>query len=202
MSNQRAVTIALELLRDSPEYTQDAREGAPIGNSVVGSLLSLQHQIPRQYGEAAVVEALRILDAEPQKDGVDITLKRTGKAPLRFKGELLEESEGERVGGRENNRWHELAVYRTPGGKYVVRIGYRTRWQGELGRDNAEIVAKPEEVAAVLRDYDPCAPVTGFPPGDAYAQKQARLMSDIRTRYEHQVSELLASSPEFAERVD
>lgn len=57
-------TIALAMLRESPEYLQDAREGAPVGNSVVGSLLSLVHRVPRQYAEQAVLDAIEIIDAE------------------------------------------------------------------------------------------------------------------------------------------
>lgn len=198
-ASDQAVAKAVELLRGNEKYIADAREGAPLGNSVIGSLMSLQHGIARQYAEQAVMEALRILDSEPSQDGDTITLKRTGKAPLRFTGELIKESDG---GSRDANRWHELAVYRTAKGKYVVRIAYRTRWQGELDRDTAEIVAKPNEVAAALEEYDPCSPVGGYPAGEAYADRQARLMNDIRRRYDAQVSELLASSPEFAEVVE
>lgn len=58
------VHLALDMLRDSPELIADARVGAPLGNSIVGSLLSLTHGIPRQYAEAAVLAALDILDGE------------------------------------------------------------------------------------------------------------------------------------------
>lgn len=126
------------------------------------------------------------------------TLARTGQAPLKFTGELLKESDDE----RHNNRWHELAVYRTTGGRYVVRIAYRTLWQGELARYAAEVVGGPDGVSRVLRNYDPCGPVTGYPLGAAYAERQARLMADIRNRYNAQVSELLASAPEFAEEIE
>jgi len=62
----REVRLALAMLRESPEYVADARVGAPVGNSVAGSLLSLFHGIPRQYAEPAVVQALRLLDAEEE----------------------------------------------------------------------------------------------------------------------------------------
>ena len=61
---ERETRLALALLRESPEYVEDARKGAPVGNSVVGSLLSVFHQVPRQYGEQAVRQALALLDAE------------------------------------------------------------------------------------------------------------------------------------------
>ena len=66
----------------------------------------------------------------------------------------------------------------------------------------AEVLGTAAGVAAGLTDYDPCAPVRGYPPGDTYAQKQRRLLRDVRARYEAQVSELLAAHPEFAEGAD
>jgi hypothetical protein len=131
-----------------------------------------------------------------------IVLPRTGQAPLTFTGELLAESDGERVAGKEANRWHELAVYRTAGGKYILRIAYRTRWEGELSHDEAEVVAAPEGVGATLRGYNPTGPVQGFPVGDVYAERQGRLLADVRRRYNAQVSEVLESDPAFAEEVD
>lgn len=63
-SDERIVQLALKMLCDSPEYAEDARQGAPVGNSVIGSLLSLLHNVPRQYAEPAVLRALKILDGE------------------------------------------------------------------------------------------------------------------------------------------
>ena len=201
------VSFCLSLLRESPEYVADAREGAPVGNSVIGSLLSLRHGVPRRVSEQAVLEALAILDREAEvgvvgADAEERTLPRSGEAPLRFRGVLLAESDGERQSGKEQTRWHELAVYRTVGGKFVVRIAYRTRWQGELDHDDAAIVDRADKVAAALREYDPTAHVGGFPPHASYAERQAWLLADIRRRYEEQTSEILAASPEFAEVVE
>ena len=137
----------------------------------------------------------------PDNLGDTITLDRTGKAPLRFRGELLTELDDSRVGRKDQNRWYELAVYRTAAGSYVVRISYRTRWDGELDHDAAELIAEPRGVATTLQEYDPCSPVIGYPAGEAYAERQRRLEADIRRRYNSQVSELLASAPEFAEEV-
>lgn len=137
VDHEQLTKHALKLLRGNDEYIADAREGARVGNSVVGSLLSIQHKAPRQYAERAVEDALNILDSsaaesiEPDQDG-NYTLRRTGQAPLRFQGELLAEADGEYESGRDFNRWHELTVYRTRGGKYVLRIAYRSAHQGEL----------------------------------------------------------------------
>jgi crotonobetainyl-CoA:carnitine CoA-transferase CaiB-like acyl-CoA transferase len=132
----------------------------------------------------------------------EMILQRTGLAPLRFRGELLARSEGRIQNGRDHNRWHDLRVYRTAGGTFVVAIGYRTQWQGESDHDQAETCPEPGDVVTVLTTYDPTGPVTGYPAGDAYAEKQARLLADVRRRFEVQVSEILAANPAFAEVID
>lgn len=53
------VTMATDLLSANPEYAADARKFAAIGNSVVGSVLSLTTGSPRWATERAVCEALR-----------------------------------------------------------------------------------------------------------------------------------------------
>lgn len=130
-----------------------------------------------------------------------ITLTRSGDAPLTFSGELLAESDGQWHTGREQNRYHSLGIYKTDAGRYVVGVSYSTSWQGEVGRYVAHVAATPAELANWLRNFDPTAHVGGFPPGDAYAEKQRRLLADIRVRWESQVSEVLAD-PAFHEEVD
>lgn len=168
-----------------------------IGANAAAALLD---RMAEQCAETAVMEALRRLDAEaPAPDaGARITLPRSGRAPLRFAGEEIAVSDGERQAACNQNRWHELAVYRTDAGGYVVRVAYRTRWQGELDRDAAFVCAAAGDVVAALRAYDPTGPVRGFPPGSTYAERQERLLADLRARYEEQVSEVLASE-EFTE---
>lgn len=205
MTQEQLEKHALKLLRESPEYLADAREGARVGNSVAGSLLSLQFQAPRQYTEQAVLHAVSILDSSAaqsiEKDnGGNYTLRRTGERPLRFQGERIAEAGGSHQFGRDQNRWHDIAVYLTSGGKFVVHVEYCTRWQGEADHSHVEICDQPDAVAAVLRNYNPLELVAGFPADDRYAERQARLFRDIRLRYDSLVSEVLRDE-RFAETI-
>lgn len=128
-----------------------------------------------------------------------IILRRTGDVPLAFEGDLLAESNGRVQAGRDHSRWHVLGVYRTKGGTYVVRIAYRTQYQGEMDHDLAMPVADATEVVAELRLYNPTECVRGFPPHESFYERQAKLMDDIDHRYRRQIADLLSEHPEFAE---
>jgi hypothetical protein len=134
----------------------------------------------------------------------DFTIARTGRPPLAFTGEVVAEADGRWTNGRENNRWHELRLYRTGGGRWVAEVAYRTRWQGELDHDVAEVAATPAELAGWLRtEVDPLEAVRGYPAGDAYAEKQRRLENDLRLRFDRLATDLFAQvAADFAERVE
>jgi hypothetical protein len=55
---------ALELLKsdEGQPYLTDAREGAAVGNTVLGSVMSITTGSPRWATEKAVREALALLD--------------------------------------------------------------------------------------------------------------------------------------------
>lgn len=115
------------------------------------------------------------------------TVRRTGSPALEFTGELLASSTS---GGRDANRWHELRLYQTKGGKLVLAIEYRTRWEGEKDHFHA-VVTDRDQVAGELEMYEPTGNVMGFPPGAQYEAKQARLELGLRAAYAEAVTELL-----------
>jgi hypothetical protein len=57
----RETELAIKLLRSNKNYIQDVKNAGNTHNTVAGSVLSVQHQIPRQYAERAVAEALRVI---------------------------------------------------------------------------------------------------------------------------------------------
>lgn len=121
-----------------------------------------------------------------------ITLPRTGDRPLQFEGDEIASADSRMISGQQANRWHELALYSTESGKYVISVGYRTQWQGELNHDSAIICVDPEAVTEELKRVNPLAHFVGFPSGGQYAEKQARLERDITARFGAAVSELLS----------
>lgn len=130
------------------------------------------------------------------------TLRRTGQPPLAFKGEPIAEVDGRYVGGQEQNRWHELALYRTEAGRYVLAIAYRTIWQGESDHHEAHHAESPSAVLERLRDFDPLEYLVGYPPGRAHEAKQERLRDSLQRRWETLISDLYEDLPvEWAEEV-
>jgi hypothetical protein len=56
------VAHALKLLQSDPAYLEDARQGAAVSNTIVGSLMNLTLKSPRWVTEQAVREALAQID--------------------------------------------------------------------------------------------------------------------------------------------
>ena len=80
-----------------------------------------------------------------------IQITRTGEPPLRFTGTKIGSGDTQIEGGNRANRWTEVNIYVTRGGKYIAHVGYRTCWQGEHGSDNARSFATPTELIGWLR---------------------------------------------------
>jgi hypothetical protein len=133
----------------------------------------------------------------------EMLINRTGEPPLKFRGRSLVQVGGRIYQGQEQNRWHELEVFRTEGGNYVLAIGYHTQWQGEDDHLVALVCKQAGDVVARVRGYDPAEHVVGYPPGPGYADKQARLIETIRRRYNTLATDLYEQlGSEFAEVIE
>lgn len=126
---------------------------------------------------------------------------RTGNVPLAFQGEEVASSAGKYHTGQDQNRWHDITVYSTAGGRYVVHIAYRTMWQGEDGHDTVVVCGLIPDIADTLRAYDPLEHVAGYPPAEHFAEKQMRLEDGLRRRWASQVSDVLDALG-VTERID
>ena len=127
-------------------------------------------------------------------------LTRTGDRPLTFEGEVIAEAGAMWVNQKEQLRWHEITLYRTGGGSYVLAIGYFTQWQGEQDHRAVYHAKDVEALMEELQMYDPLEHIMGYPPGDQYEERQARLERVVLANWAHLVSEILEGE-EFAERI-
>jgi len=134
----------------------------------------------------------------------DHSLPRTGQVPLAFRGALLAAASGEGYADDPKDpRWHEVAVYRTAGGAYVGHVRYRSNYKGEVDHDECFICESARDIADTLGDIEPAAAVRGFPPYPHLAQRQQRLLDDVRARYDATLSDLFGRlGTEFSERVE
>lgn len=132
----------------------------------------------------------------------EYVLKRTGDRPLKFNGELVAEVGGKWHAGAEQNRWYEIRVYRTAGGKYVVEVAYETMWQGEDSYHYARVCNTIRDVLEEIEFFDPLEYLLGYPPHPQFAVKQARLEQSLRQRWSVLVGEILSALPGVAEEIE
>jgi hypothetical protein len=134
----------------------------------------------------------------------EIRLKRTGQLPLVFRGELLKKVDGMWVNGKDQNRWHEIRLYRTEQSKrYVLAIEYHSQWQGE-GEQYDVLVLGPneQEMIEVLREYEAVPEGVGYPKSEHFKERQAALEADLRKRFAVLVSDVLDDVEGAEERID
>ena len=145
-----------------------------------------------QLGAEYITEhcEIGILRRLGQRPGT-VEVPRTGQAALAFSGELVSQVSGKWQFGTECNRWHEISLYRLDNGRFAVSLGYRTQWQGEAPHDIAWRSLSSTEVATTLANYDSGEHVQGYPPYPNYADRQTRLLDNIRRRFKALVSEVL-----------
>jgi len=133
----------------------------------------------------------------------EYTVSRTGDAPLKFKGEMVASADGKWFNGKDQNRWHEITIFRTAGGKYVLSIEYRTQWQGEADAHDVEVCDDIEKVVDFLRFHDPLEHLAGYPRGvQGFEEKQAALEESLRRRWDALLTEVLGEIPEAAETIE
>lgn len=123
--------------------------------------------------------------------GQTYTLERTGQRALSFTGTVVASASTRVEGWRGRQRWHEVTVYRTEGGAWVLQVAFRSEWPRELARDAASAHDTPEAVEAALLQADAGADVTGFPEGAQFERKKARDVERTRAAWQRAVSAVL-----------
>jgi len=91
------------------------------------------------------IEQITDIDVDKDSDMETFTLEIDNAPSIRFAGELIASaasSDNQAMGGgyiSQNDRWTELSLYKTKGGKFIChRIG-RTRWYGERDRFSGKV---------------------------------------------------------------
>ena len=79
------------------------------------------------------------------------TIKRTGLPPIVFTGEQITSASNQYGPNGHRNRWYEIEIYRTKGGRYVASVNYYTQWQGESDDLTADSFDSAGEVIDWLR---------------------------------------------------
>lgn len=120
-----------------------------------------------------------------------ITLNRTGDRPLKFAGEMITEADTRENQGPGQNRWWELALYRSDSGKYVLAIEYHSQWQGEHASHTAYVCDDAEDLTEAAKAHPYLAGVSGFPPG--HDDRQQRLEASLKRCWEQGLSGILAA---------
>lgn len=119
-----------------------------------------------------------------------ITLPRTGDRPLTFTGKLLSEASSHKHNGPCQNRYWELALYRTESGKFVAHIHYKTQWQGENDTDTVLHAEDATDLAAQIKSHNFLSGCYGFPRG--HEDRQRQLEASLTACWQQAISELLS----------
>lgn len=131
----------------------------------------------------------------------DFIVPRYSAASLAFTGELLATVSAKSTRpNKTNKRYHEIDLYLTDSGKYVVAIRFRCETRHDDPYDEAEVCESPAEVVEYLTEFDMLANVRGWPLA-AHRQEDQRLREALTNNFDRLVSQLLSSRAEFAERV-
>ena len=78
-------------------------------------------------------------------------IRRDGERALEFSGRII----GEGSDWTHNStRWTTVTIYRTAGGRIVVKLHDRTQWQGESDTIRAESFKTVSEAISYLRNSD------------------------------------------------
>lgn len=123
-------------------------------------------------------------------------IPRTGDVPLEIRGHVLAHITTKEPAGEGRFRWHELTLYDLGGERYAVHVTYRSEFlrRGstvEPSYDWGQVLDGPEALIDWLQKLRESRPVLGWPTGEHYAERQKRLLKDLRLRYERAVTLLL-----------
>ena len=123
----------------------------PAGDDVIAEIVEDGREHKIQGSAEFVCNELITRGYRAEVELPTVTITRTGEPPLRFVGTEIGCGDTKIDQGNRANRWTEVTIYRTKGGKYIAHVGYRTCWQGEHSTDSAKSFTAPAELVEWLR---------------------------------------------------
>jgi hypothetical protein len=124
----------------------------------------------------------------------EIILRPTGQVPFAFIGDITEEWSCQYVNGIEQIRWHEISLYSiADSDEEILEIKYRTQWQREVGHTEFHYINDELVLATLLQLYDPLLYLEGYPKGQEFETKQAKLKQQILGDWHRLKSEVYES---------
>jgi len=128
-------------------------------------------------------------------------LPRTGQPPIAFDGTEIAFASGSNLPSkRVNPRWHEIALYKTASGKYVAHVAFKCDSRYDTERDDAKVCETPDCIIAWLNAFNPTEHVRGWPL-DKHRIQDERLREKLTTAFKTLVTQALAQTSEFSEKV-
>lgn len=117
-----------------------------------------------------------------------VTLPRTGKSPLQFRGRLRTT-----VSARHAVDTWTIRIFDVDGG-HIVAIDYeKSHNRHPVSTHFAEFTTNP---AQVLGNFEPLKTLAGYPPGERFADQQRALETQTLQAFGALISEALTSFPE------
>jgi hypothetical protein len=119
-------------------------------------------------------------------------IHRTHDSILLFDGELLAALDNRRSPAVENKRWHEIACYRIEEPinfavlyrpAWILKISFLAATKAELPVEWADVYYLPAAIRQAIGDYEPAGALRGYPPGEKFAEANAKLAAVLTANY-------------------
>jgi hypothetical protein len=114
------------------------------------------------------------------------TIFPTGKPPISFEGQLVEEAGGPLEGvttPKYSERWNVARLFQLADGRWLVAIEFATQRKGESPRVDV-YVGQARELAEQLAAHDPLPAGYGWPPIDRFTDQWAGILRRLFDRPE------------------
>lgn len=122
------------------------------------------------------------------------SIPRTGLPDLEFDGELVFAASGNDADGSTAGRRHELCIYRTAAGEFLVSIAYRSPIESEVSDDYVEVAGSPAELEEMLSLYDPTGQVDQALLDTGDARTKSNVLQALTRRYDQLVAQILSAA--------